>query len=48
MADIDVTLLFATHSSAQARAFCQRGIVLKKGKIMFDGGIDEAIKFYEG
>lgn len=48
MNDNDVTLLFVTHSLGQAREFCQRGIVLEKGRIMFDGGIDEAIKFYEG
>lgn len=48
MNDKDVTLLFVTHSLGQAKEFCQRGIVLEKGKIMFDGGIDEAIKFYEG
>ena len=48
MDDKDVTLLFVTHSLGQAREFCQRGIVLEKGKVMFDGGIDEAIKFYEG
>ena len=47
MADEDVTLLFVTHSLATARDFCKRGIVLEKGKLLFDGGIEEAIEFYE-
>lgn len=47
MANKDVTLLFVTHSSETARAFCERGIVLEKGKKRFEGGIDEAIEFYE-
>lgn len=47
MADEDVTLLFVTHSLATARDFCKRGIVLEKGKLLFDGDIEEAIEFYE-
>ena len=47
MADDNVTLLFVTHSLTTAGDFCKRGIVLEKGKILFDGTIDEAIKFYE-
>lgn len=47
MADEDVTLLFVTHSLATAKDFCKRGIVLEKGKLLFDGDIDEAIKFYD-
>lgn len=47
MADDNVTLLFVTHSLSTAKDFCKRGIVLEKGKILFDGTIDEAIKFYE-
>lgn len=47
MADDDVTLLFVTHSLATAREFCKRGIVLEKGKMLFDGDIDEAIEFYD-
>lgn len=43
----DVTLLFVTHSLETAKKFCSRGIVLNKGTKLFDGGIDEAIEFYE-
>ena len=42
----DVTLLFVTHSTAVAKDFCTRGIVMKKGKAAFDGPIDEAIEEY--
>ena len=42
----DVTLLFVTHSTAVAKDFCKRGIVMKKGKATFDGPIDEAIEKY--
>lgn len=47
MADESVTLLFVTHSLSTARDFCHRGIVLQKGKKLFDGDIDDAIAFYE-
>ena len=39
----DITLLFVTHSPEIAKAFCTRGVVMKNGKIVFDGTIDEAI-----
>ncbi len=44
----NVTVIFVTHSSPAAEAICQRGLVLKKGKLAFDGPIGEAIEFYEG
>ena len=47
MADENVTLLFVTHSLQTAKDFCKRGIVLEKGKLLFDGDIDEAIEFYD-
>ena len=43
----DVTLLFVTHSTNTAKDFCKRGIVMKKGKMVFDGPIDDAIKEYD-
>lgn len=42
----DVTMLFVTHSVETARAFCKRGVVMKAGRIVFDGSIDEAIEYY--
>lgn len=47
MANEDVTLLFVTHSLQTAKDFCKRGIVLEKGKLLFDGEIDDAIKYYD-
>lgn len=46
MANDEVTLLFVTHSAETAKDFCKRGIVLEKGKKLFDGTIDEAAEFY--
>ncbi|PKQ15792.1 MAG: teichoic acid ABC transporter ATP-binding protein [Actinobacteria bacterium HGW-Actinobacteria-7] len=43
-----VTVIFVTHSSGAAESICHRGLVLKKGKLAFDGPISEAIDFYEG
>lgn len=47
MAQDNITLLFVTHSVNTARNFCKRGIVLEKGKLMFDGDLEDAIAFYE-
>lgn len=47
MADEDVTLLFVTHAAGTAQDFCKRGIVLEKGRMLFDGDIQEAIEYYE-
>jgi len=44
--DDNVTLVFVTHSEEQAAQFCDRGMVLEKGKVAFDGDINEAIKYY--
>lgn len=43
----NITVLFVTHSMSMAKEFCTRGIVLKKGKLLFDGNIEDAIKNYE-
>jgi len=48
MAQGDVTIIFVTHSSGSAQAVCERGIVLEKGKLAFDGPIADAIEYYEG
>ena len=44
----NVTLVFVTHSIGTAREFCKRGIVMKKGEMVYDSDIDDAIAFYEG
>jgi ABC-2 type transport system ATP-binding protein len=41
------TLFFVSHNSADLRRFCQRGLYLDKGRLQFDGGIEEAFERYE-
>ena len=41
-----VTVLFVTHSTNMAKEFCQRGIVIRKGRSVFSGPIGEAVDFY--
>lgn len=38
--------ILASHSDDLLRKFCRRGIVLKKGSLVFDGPISDAIDFY--
>lgn len=42
----NVTLLYVTHAVKSAKDFCKRGMVMKLGKLTFDGSIDEAIEKY--
>lgn len=42
----NVTFLLVTHSPDAALEYCERGIVLKTGKMLFDGPIDEATDYY--
>lgn len=41
-----VTLLFVTHSLQQAKEFCDRGIILNKGHLVYDGKIEDAVEEY--
>lgn len=43
----DVTLLFVTHATGVAKEFCKRGLLMKDGKLIFDGDINETIENYE-
>lgn len=43
----NITLLFVTHSTSVAKEFCKRGIVMKKGELVFDSDIEEAIDMYQ-
>ena len=47
MSNEQVTVLFVTHSLAMAKKFCSRGIVMYRGRKIFDGGIDRAVEFYQ-
>lgn len=42
----NVTLLYVTHATKTAKDFCKRGMVMQKGKLIFDGDIDEAMDIY--
>lgn len=42
------TLVLASHSEELLRSFCQRGIVFREGRIVYDGKIESAISFYHG
>ena len=42
----DITMLFVTHSTETALEFCKRGVVMKAGRIVFDGDIQAAIDYY--
>jgi teichoic acid transport system ATP-binding protein len=42
-----VTFLFVTHSVKVAIDFCDRGIVMKNGNLLFDGEINEAAEYYD-
>ena len=42
--DIDNTLVAVFHDLEQAKRCCTRAVMLKDGKIVFDGGIDEGLE----
>ncbi len=44
----DVTFLFVTHSVASAKSFCKRGLVLRNGRLVYDGDIESAVEQYDG
>ncbi|SFI64333.1 MULTISPECIES: ABC transporter ATP-binding protein [Microbacterium] len=37
------TIILVSHSAAQVQELCDRGIVLKDGKMVFDGEVNEAV-----
>ncbi len=43
-----VTVIFVTHSRGAAEAVCDRGLVLEKGRLAFDGAVEDALDHYEG
>lgn len=48
LASRGVTMMVVSHSKAQVKDLCTRGILIKKGQIVFDGPIDDAIELLEG
>jgi lipopolysaccharide transport system ATP-binding protein len=41
-----VTILFVSHSAASVRQLCNRAIVLKDGRLVYEGGAKEGTDFY--
>lgn len=39
------TMFVVSHSAGQVKQLCERGVVLQRGKVIFDGPIDEALEF---
>ena len=39
------TLFYVSHAAGSVRKMCDRVIVLEKGRLAFDGGVDAGIKF---
>jgi ABC-2 type transport system ATP-binding protein len=42
------TLVVVSHDAGMVRQLCTRGVVLRRGKVIFDGAIDEALTHLEG
>lgn len=40
------TILYVSHNMATIRNLCTRCIVLDKGKLIYEGGVEQAISFY--
>ncbi len=40
------TILFVSHNLASIRNLCSRGIVLSRGRIVYDGAVGEAVSHY--
>ena len=45
-----ITMFYVSHSAGSVKRMCDRAIVLDKGRVGFDGDVDEAIKYlhYDG
>ncbi len=41
------TLILASHSESLLKEFCNKGIVIKKGIILFKGNLEESLEFYK-
>ncbi len=48
MAGQGITMMIVSHSASQVKELCSRGIVIRKGEVVFDGPIDDALRVLEG
>lgn len=46
VADSGRTILYVSHNMSTIRTLCDRCVVLSKGQVLFDGGVEEAISYY--
>ena len=46
VADSGRTILYVSHNMSTIRTLCDRCVVLSKGQVVFDGGVEEAISHY--
>ncbi len=42
-----VTVLYVSHNAESVRELCTRAIYMKKGQLIFDGPVDEALRVYQ-
>ena len=42
-----VTVLYVSHNAESVRELCTRAIYLKKGELIYDGPVDEALRIYQ-
>lgn len=42
-----VTVLYVSHNAESVKELCSRAIYLKKGQLIFDGNVEEALKVYQ-
>lgn len=42
-----VTVLYVSHNAESVKELCTRAIYLKKGQLIYDGPVDEALKVYQ-
>jgi len=47
LADAGITMMVVSHSKNQVKDLCSRGIVIRKGNVVFDGPIVEALEVLE-
>jgi lipopolysaccharide transport system ATP-binding protein len=45
--DYGMSLVLVTHSPNIVRQFCHSGIVLERGRMVFSGNVEEALKIYQ-
>lgn len=48
LADRGVTMMVVSHSKNQVMELCSRGIIIRKGQVIFDGPIERAVEVLEG